>query len=679
MIFSIRNKIVACFIVPIIFMVIIGTAAYQKAATGMSGNYTSSTEQTMDMAIEYIDLGCSFVNAESIKYAFNSNLQQMMLGLYSNDPLTMLNVQTETKTSMVATQSSNDFVSAVHIIPKSGNTILSTKSTSSLNGVLDEYLDSMGMDKRAVTKWIDRHEFLDETLGISPDEYILANEIMGSNNTFLVIVDIKTSTIRKFLSGLDLGDGSIVGFITQNGREVIHTNLPEGEQELISEGESVFYEQNFYAPIKDGTSTEGAELVEFKGKSYYFIYSVSDDVGATICALVPSSVIVNQAQEIRTLTIWLVLFAALIVLVVGLLIVSGIQANLKRIAGKLEEVAEGDLTVSVTARGHDEFRFLAGSATNMVSHTKKLVEKVNNATEQLAESAKDVGEASGVIDDYSKDITLAINEINEGMSRQSRHAADCVEKTDILSNEIQEIGHVVEKVETLVDNTEGMINQGMDIIRLLGDRAKETTQITSQVGESIEVLREESQVIGTFVGMITDIAEQTNLLSLNASIEAARAGDAGRGFAVVAEEIRKLADDSAGAAGEISRNVEHITGQTQNSVESAKKAQEMVALQTEAVEQVVSVFRDMKDQMSKLVDGLKEIVSGIEKADLQRGEAVEAVKNISDIIEETTGSAEAVNDVAQKLLKNVEVLNGTADALNDNMDGLRTEIAVFKV
>ncbi|MCR5755772.1 MAG: methyl-accepting chemotaxis protein, partial [Acetatifactor sp.] len=74
-----------------------------------------------------------------------------------------------------------------------------------------------------------------------------------------------------------------------------------------------------------------------------------------------------------------------------------------------------------------------------------------------------------------------------------------------------------------------------------------------------------------------------------------------------------------------------------------------------------------------------EIVSGIEKADLQRGEAVEAVKNISDIIEETTGSAEAVNDVAQKLLKNVEVLNGTADALNDNMDGLRTEIAVFKV
>ena len=113
-----------------------------------------------------------------------------------------------------------------------------------------------------------------------------------------------------------------------------------------------------------------------------------------------------------------------------------------------------------------------------------------------------------------------------------------------------------------------MINKGMEIVQVLGDRAGETTQMTVKVSESIESLRKESEIINSFVATITEITEQTNLLSLNASIEAARAGEAGRGFAVVAEEIRKLADDSAKAAGEIRNNVANITAQTQNSVES---------------------------------------------------------------------------------------------------------------
>ena len=224
-----------------------------------------------------------------------------------------------------------------------------------------------------------------------------------------------------------------------------------------------------------------------------------------------------------------------------------------------------------------------------------------------------------------------------------------------------------------------MINKGMSIVQLLGDSAQETTTITAKVGESIESLSRESEVITTFIDMITDISRQTNLLSLNASIEAARAGEAGRGFAVVAEEIRKLADDSADAASKIRDNVGHITAQTANSVESANQAQDMVARQTEAVEQAVDVFHQMQERMNALVGGLKEIVEQTERADKERGDAVNAVKNISDIIEETASSAETVRDVANKLLENVENLNETAVALDENMEGLKTEISVFKV
>ena len=372
------------------------------------------------------------------------------------------------------------------------------------------------------------------------------------------------------------------------------------------------------------------------------------------------------------------ILASIIVSVIGIKIALQIQKNMNRISNKLGEVAQGNLTVAVEVKGKDEFRGLADSATNMIQNNKNLVQKVNAATKQLEVSADEVKEVSSVIQEYSTDITKAINEINDGMEKQSVHAQECVERTDSLSTEMQEVSRVVDHVEQLIHETEEMIAQGMDIVHNLGERAKATTEMTGKVGNSIQALREETEIINGFVGMITDISEQTNLLSLNASIEAARAGEAGKGFAVVAEEIRKLADDSAKAAGEIRANVTNITSQTVNSVECASQAESMVQLQTKAVEDVIQVFHEMNQRMDTLVDGLKEIVQSVDKADQERTDALEAVRNISAIIEETASSAEVVHDTAVRLQQNVDNLNQTADSLGENMDGLKGEIAVFK-
>lgn len=679
---SIRNKIVVCFLVPIVFMVIIGVSAYQKSAEGLSEKFTDSTLQTMRMATENLNMSCDFIRSEGLKYAYDDDLRKYFLGMFEDNPVDKLNFLTSTKSNLLSVQTSNPFISHMHIIPKKGVNLLSTKLSSGVDGFLDEYKETVasGEGRRSIPQWIDSHPVLDEKVTETEKDYIMAFEMISQSNNACVVIDIKPSAITDFMEEIDIGDGSIIGFVTPGGRELVVENVEEGKESVLPEEGNVFSGQEYYTAVMgEAVADAGTAEVDFQGEKYLFIYSHSADIGFTTCALVPMRVVTSQATEIRNMTIGLVILACVIVVIVGIFITAGIENNMRRISRKFGDVAKGDLTVTVSAKGHDEFQDLAGSATNMITNTKKLVNQVSNATGELEVSAQNVGQASELIHEYSQDITRAIGEINEGMEEQSRHAQECVEKTDILSNEIQEVSHVVERVEKLVGETEGMINKGMEIVQVLGDRAGETTQMTVKVSESIESLRKESEIINSFVATITEITEQTNLLSLNASIEAARAGEAGRGFAVVAEEIRKLADDSAKAAGEIRNNVANITAQTQNSVESASQAKAMVELQTKAVEEVIAVFREMQERMGQLIEGLKDIVVSTEKADGERSAAVAAVKNISDIIEETAGSAETVNDVANKLLNHVEKLSTTASVLDENMEGLKNEISVFKI
>ena len=372
----------------------------------------------------------------------------------------------------------------------------------------------------------------------------------------------------------------------------------------------------------------------WQDEDYLYIYAQSQVCDLTFCSLIPRDLVTAQAEKIKTITITSVILAGVISFFVGTFISRGIQRNMKNISKKLNEVAKGDLTVSVKARGNDEFQLLANSASGMIEHNKALVLKLKGTVQQLEKSAKDVNVTSGEINGYSTYITEAIDEISDGLTKQAGHAEECVIKTNDLSERIEDINDMVEKVEMLAGKTEKMIQQGRMLVSVLGERAKETSSITARVGQSIEMLQKESEVIDTFVETISEISSQTNQLSLNASIEAARAGTAGRGFAVVAEEIRKLADDSSSAADKIRANVDNISAQTQNSVQSAKEAEQMVSLQTEAVDEVIGLFQSMNEQMVELFSDLKKIANSTESADKERNDTLEAVENISAIIQE---------------------------------------------
>ena len=676
--FSIRAKIFLCFLVPILFLILVGVFSYKKAAAGMYDTFRDSNEQTINMANQYLDVSNSFIEAEALKYAFQSDLGKYMIGLYETDAVQRKTVINSVGSSIRASQAGNDFISNIHIVTEEDVQMLSTKAGGTVMGIYKDYKNEMlgySDNGKKIPEWVDYHNTLDDTLGLKQSDYIMAYQTTPQSGKGFIVIDIKASAIKQFLDSLDMGEGSIIGFVTQSGREIISEKLPDGQESTRADGETVFYGQDFFNNLEDQQTTKE---VSINGKSYLFFYSRMERTNAAVCALVPMEIVNGQADDIRNVTIAVVLIACVVAVLIGIIISTGIQKNMKRISGRLEEVAEGNLTTKVSVKGYDEFNNLAVVANHMINNNKKLVQKVSGATDTLESSAQEVRQASNVMKDYSVNIIQAIDEINDGITKQSEHAEECVRKTDTLSEEIQNVSSIAGQVEGLVSEAENMISHGMQMVQTLGERATKTTDVTIKVETSIEELKKESEIINEFVETITDISEQTNLLSLNASIEAARAGEAGRGFAVVAEEIRKLADHSAEAAGEIQNNVTHITDQTVNSVENAKQARDMVALQTEAVQEVVGVFDDMNQCMQKLFDALKEIVSSTEQADKEREDTLAAVKNISDIIAETAEGTKLVQSVAAKLQENVDTMNQTAQSLGDNMNDLKSEISVFK-
>ena len=334
------------------------------------------------------------------------------------------------------------------------------------------------------------------------------------------------------------------------------------------------------------------------------------------------------------------------------------------LSGNLQKVI-GDADYLLGEMSQGNFALTTGCAEAYVGDFQGLLESIRKLNHKLSETLNEIKTAVG-------QVSLGANQMADAAQGLAEGATDQAGSVEELQATITNVTEIVEKNAKALG---GSYQKAMDYQQQAKDSGEEMKGLT----DAMQRINDTSRQISDIIGEIEDIASQTNLLSLNAAIEAARAGEAGRGFAVVADQIRKLADDSGVAAGEIKNKVENIASQTMATVENANKAEGMVAHQQEAVAQVTTVFQEMNNQMQELFENLKEIGDCTASADVERNETLDAVENISAIIQQTASSSSLVRDLASELLNNVEKLSQTAEVLDDNMNGLKTEINAFTI
>jgi methyl-accepting chemotaxis protein len=255
----------------------------------------------------------------------------------------------------------------------------------------------------------------------------------------------------------------------------------------------------------------------------------------------------------------------------GLVIRQSIMRGVTGLETAATRLAQGDLKANVEITGNDEFTQVARAFNHMSHEFGKIIGEIRNAADQISGTAIQAS-------DNSQNVLAA-------STRQQQCADNSNSAAHALNLALAEVGENITGMVQASDQASELARTGQQVIGEAVIGIESISQSVNQTSKVIASLGSNSDVIGRIVGVIKDIADQTNLLALNAAIEAARAGEQGRGFAVVADEVRKLAERTAGATEEISATVHTIQGETHEAVLAMESAQQAVTKGVEKANQ----------------------------------------------------------------------------------------------
>lgn len=412
----------------------------------------------------------------------------------------------------------------------------------------------------------------------------------------------------------------------------------------------------FLKGVADKISSGNYDLTSFENNAV-----AMREITGSDWILVSYTALSNITAGVNTLRTRMILIAAICLVVLIIVSVFNVFITvrpLKTLAQKIRAMADGDFTIEINPKGHDEISDIQRSVYSFLERMREIINRINAITDDLQTQADSSSSISNNLHSSSETQASSMSSLNDTVDQFTVSISEIADSATNLSDVVSETSKDSDAVKEQIDTTVKISKRGradMESVKEAMDSIRESIDI---LVEAINKVGTASHEITGITELIGNISEQTELLSLNASIEAARAGEAGKGFSVVATEIGKLAQTTAESVENIAKIVTEVDSLVDAAVTQADRSVEHITDSGQRIDVAVTTFDEIYKCIQDVETGINKMVSEMETVN-------NVAMDVSALSEEQAASTALISDTSEKMVQQANNLASQSEQVAD--------------
>lgn len=661
---SLRLKIAVVFSVLISMMfVILGTAVYQLQKEKEVRSLDEYSQNAMDLVTEQLTTFVQRTDEDMGYYANSEMIRNMLQGGVTPEEEAFL---------------TKEFAEYKKNHPGILDLYIGTKDKKTLSANLAEggqvpegydpttrpwYKDSEA-DVKKVHWGQPSYEIATGKLSVGVSKAITAQDgsVLG-----VVAMDVSLGTIQKLLHNIQYNNDGEMFIINDKNMALVY---PEKIGKDVSK-EPLIKSLNKEVTKYAVTTIKGEDVV---------VYSQSfDTMKWTIGIFYPKETIDGLLNSTRNTVIIMACISLLVGIVASYLFSRRLARPLQLLKNHVQKVAEGDLTLRMKVTSKDEVGELTKHFNDMVEQMNEMVSKIKNSVSTVQQSTNSLHYLTNETVAASREVSGAMDDVSGGASTLANSVDEVSAQLENMAESVEQMNSSVGEIKGVAGKAEEASKQGLNTMRNLIRTRGQSSSIVVHTEEASDKLEKRVESIQNVVELIKGISDQTNLLALNASIEAARAGEQGKGFAVVAEEVRKLAEQSKEATGEITMMIGDVQLEVKRVVEVVSKLKDIADVQNKVTTEAEMEFRTIMSVVNTISTSVEKIVEEVHNIGYEQGEITTVMHTIAGTSQESAAVSEEVHAATESQVNHLEKVAHTMESLTEHMRDLERLVEQFKV
>lgn len=506
---------------------------------------------------------------------------------------------------------------------------------------------------------------------INTTSKIMENEISNSG-----VDDLDYDGYANNLSDVKLeGMDSAYMYVVQNDG----TMLYHPTKEKVGQPVENAVIKGVVQQLQDGKKP-GTAVVEydFNGTTKYSAYTILNNENILVLTADESEALAG-ITTVTGVAVGIIAIVVLIAIIISFIMGRRLMRPLVKVSTIIEDVANGNIEAdfSVVKESNDEIGLIIEKMKELTQSLGSIVGKIRNSSDTMSSNSYELNDTSSQTLAANNEISKAVEDVAEGSTGMAASISKINENLLEMSNETKDINASVDEIKNqtvAVQDSSKIMN---DKIISMQDSSHKMDEGISAISKRIETVNTTVDKVSNIVSVIEEISSETNLLSLNASIEAARAGDAGKGFAVVAQEIRVLSDNTNTELENIKQIISSLVEECRYCVQASGTIVEDNAKQKEEIKAVLDEFGSLDEQIQKTAEKADEIEELVTAMIELNDDITKSSNSLTDVSAANAAATEEMNANIEELNAMMHGVSEMAEHMNNESDGLKEALSFF--